>query len=236
MHPDLDDESFGNLYSGSSGPALFFVEAYRTDGDERWLEPAFGAVPWLMERLDGVASMQAGCGLFTGIAGWLVLLTELADITEDTGVRRQVGLVADAIADRAPASADWLNWDELTEITWGTAGTGCALLTLGSVDTYDRFVHTAARAGDWLLTQAVDAPERGSRWPLGEGYRRERPNDTEPWYRRQNEAGFWEPHACRTGVWPVGRPGGIALMRSRYAEHWRSGGRWALIRYPTGHG
>jgi hypothetical protein len=68
--PSVGPDVNGSLYAGTVGPPLFFLEAYRTDGDKKWLEPAAGAVGWMTRHLEETASGWAGCGLFTGIGGW----------------------------------------------------------------------------------------------------------------------------------------------------------------------
>jgi hypothetical protein len=50
----------------------------------------------------------------------------------------------------------------------GTAGIGCLLLALGPAYPGGAATELAAGAGDWLLTQAEDAPG-GIRWSLGAG-------------------------------------------------------------------
>src|SRR5919202_3459688 len=76
--PGMARDAATNLYEGIAGPALFFVEAYRTDHDERWLEPASGAAQWMAHHLEESAGQLAGCGLFKGVGGWALVLDELA--------------------------------------------------------------------------------------------------------------------------------------------------------------
>ena len=63
---------------------------------------------------------------------------------------------------------------DLTEILWGTAGVGCLMLSLGEDYLGPAGLELAVRAGDWLLTQAEQAPP-GIRWSLGRGYEARRP-------------------------------------------------------------
>jgi Lanthionine synthetase C-like protein len=97
--PDVAPGVNPSLYNGVVGPALFFVEAHRTDGDERWLEPARGAASWMAHHLEESAVGWAGCGLFTGIGGWALFLDELASATDDDEVRDQAATVVKAIMD-----------------------------------------------------------------------------------------------------------------------------------------
>lgn len=174
--PDVANDSDPSLYAGIAGPALFFVEAYRTDGNERWLEPARGAASWMAHHLEESAAGLAGCGLFTGIGGWAVVLNELASASGDDEVRHQAATVIKAIMERAAEADRGVQWAEFTEILWGTAGIGCLLLTIGRDYEGDKAVALASKAGDWLLEQAERAPTGGVRWPAGEGLQKVRPD------------------------------------------------------------
>ena len=156
--PGVSLEADGSLYGGIAGPALFFIEAYRTDGDERWLEPVRGTATWMARHFNETSSGWAGCGLFTGIGGWAVVLHELASATGDAEARRQAAAVVDTILAGAAKSVDGANWHEFTEIIWGTAGIGCLLLAIGRSYAGDRSMELAMQAGDWLIQQAETPP------------------------------------------------------------------------------
>jgi len=151
---------------GTAAPTMFFAEAFATTGDERWLEAARGGARWMAANLDDVAARHAGCGLFTGIGGWAVALDLIAESAGDEEAAALAGRALRAIAARADRSADGTQWDELTEILWGTAGIGCVLLTLGPKYLGPSALDLATGAGDWLLAEAEQAP-RGIRWSLG---------------------------------------------------------------------
>jgi len=72
---------------GTAAPVMFFVEAFRTTGDERWLLAAQEGVRWMDAHLDAAAAEWAGCGLLTGIGGWAVVLDELAAAADDEHAR-----------------------------------------------------------------------------------------------------------------------------------------------------
>ena len=152
---------------GTAGPVMFFAEAFRTTGDERWLAAAKQGSRWMAANLDAVADGWAGCGLFTGIGGWAVAV----DVIATAGDEEAAGLasrVLRKIAATASLTADGAQWHELTEILWGTAGIGSLLLSLGPKYLGPAALELAAGAGDWLLSQAEDAPS-GIRWSLGAG-------------------------------------------------------------------
>ena len=161
---------------GTAAPTMFFVEAFRTTGDERWLSAARAGARWMDAHLDESAGQWAGCGLLTGIGGWAVVLNELAAVAGDEQARGLARRVLETVAAHATADGDAVHWHDLTEMVWGTAGIGCLMLTLGADYLGPAAVDLAVRAGDWLLAQAEAAPT-GIRWSLGRAYEAEHPDD-----------------------------------------------------------
>ncbi len=164
---------------GTAGPTLFFVEAYRTTGERRWLEAARAGTAWMGANLAPsveLADEDAGCGLFTGVGGWVVALDALADATGEAQDRDQARTVLAAIAAHATTVPAGVHWHELTEVLWGTAGIGCLMLSHGPPLLGAQAVDLAVGAGDWLIDQAEEAPS-GLCWSLGHTYELEHPGD-----------------------------------------------------------
>ena len=155
---------------------MFFVEAFRTTGERRWLDAAREGARWMDAHLAESARKWAGCGLLTGVGGWAVVLHELAAAAGDEQARDLARRVLETVADQASADRGGVHWHDLTEMVWGTAGIGCLMLTLGADYLGPAAVELAARAGDWLLTQAEAAPA-GIRWSLGRAWEAERLDD-----------------------------------------------------------
>ena len=78
VQPGVSDQVDPGLGWGTAAPVMFFVEAFRTTGAERWLSAAQEGTRWMDAHLDAAAADWAGCGLLTGIGGWAVVLHELA--------------------------------------------------------------------------------------------------------------------------------------------------------------
>ncbi|HEV2934763.1 MAG TPA: lanthionine synthetase LanC family protein [Streptosporangiaceae bacterium] len=174
--PGISVEVVPGVGWGTAGPTMFFVEAFRTTGDERWLLAAREGVRWMDANLSASAGEWAGCGLFTGVGGWAVVLHELAGATGDEQASDQARQVLETVAAGAEVTADGVHWHDLTEILWGTAGIGCLMLTLGADYLGPAALDLAVGAGDWLLTQAEAAPA-GIRWSLGRAYEARRPGN-----------------------------------------------------------
>jgi lantibiotic modifying enzyme len=174
--PGAADADVGpGLAWGTAGPVMFFVEAFRTTCDDRWLAAARQGVRWMEANMAASAAGWAGCGLFTGIGGWVVVLDELAAAASDDQARDLARRALETVAAQACVAGREVQWHDLTEVLWGTAGIGCLLLALGPDYLGPRALELAAGAGDWLIGQAEQAPAGGIRWSLGPGYKPRRP-------------------------------------------------------------
>jgi lantibiotic modifying enzyme len=169
VRPTVGRESGTGIWGGMAGPTLFFVEAYRTTGEEKWLEAARHGSRWMESHLDDALAGWAGCGLFTGVGGWAHELSVLARASDDDAADRQAARVLEAIMAAADVEDGRVSWHGLSEILWGTSGIGCLLLSLGRgrvgdrERVGDRALELAAGAGDWLIDYAEEAPP-GIRW------------------------------------------------------------------------
>lgn len=172
VQPGVSPDVSPGLGWGTAAPTLFFIEAYRTDGDERWLDAARQGARWMNAYLPESIEGWAGCGLFTGVGGWAFVLDQLADAKGDDAARAQAATVIEAIAQRFEDEGDGVHWHGLTEILWGTAGIGCLMLATGRRHIGDRALDLASRAGSWLLSKAEPAERGGIRWSLGPGFQR----------------------------------------------------------------
>ena len=176
VRPGVSAEVNPGLGWGTAAPVMFFAEAFRTTGEQRWLDAAQMGTRWMDANLDAAAAKWAGCGLLTGIGGWAVVLHELAAAAGDEHARSLARRVLQTVANHASVTGDGVHWHDLTEMVWGTAGIGCLMLTLGADYLGPAATDLAVRSGDWLLTQAEAAPA-GIRWSLGRAYEAERPGD-----------------------------------------------------------
>jgi lantibiotic modifying enzyme len=176
VQPGVSGEVDPSLGWGTAAPTMFFVEAFRTTADERWLAAARQGARWMETHLDASADERAGCGLFTGIGGWAVVLDELADAADDGQASNLARRVLQTVVERVSVTDGGVHWHGLTEMVWGTAGIGCLMLTLGAKYLGSTALELAVRAGDWLLTQAETAPT-GIRWSLGPAHEARHPEN-----------------------------------------------------------
>jgi lantibiotic modifying enzyme len=174
VQPSVGLEHRIGLWGGMSGPTLFFVEACRTTGEERWLEAARQGVRWMEHHLDEGFADWAGCGLFTGVGGWALVADELARSTGDEEIGALSRHFVRRIMDAAELDDVGVHWHDYNEILWGTAGIGCLLLSVGRARVGDDALELATQAGLWLLARA-EPGEPGIRWGLGRAYDAEVP-------------------------------------------------------------
>lgn len=169
-----------NLYSGSLGVILFFLEHHASTGDTRSLRLAEQAGRQVRNSLDDEPAGkldQMSKGLYTGVAG---LAYTFAELHRTTGLAADLEFAQtclDCLSRTARPHGEGCDWGPVTDIISGTAGIGLTLLwfaeELGSKEALD----LARRAGTRMLALA----DRGGsgdhyRWAMQKGYLRRMPN------------------------------------------------------------
>jgi len=150
-----------DLYSGSAGVVLFFVELHRATGDPAHLAVATAGADELIAALD----RQAETGLYSGLAGIGFVLSEVGRHTGITkyheGARRVVAMLQARAVERGAG----VEWNDTTDVIAGSAGIGLFLLYAAEALDAPEARTLAARAGRRLLERSRD--EAGGRtWPM----------------------------------------------------------------------
>lgn len=168
----------GNLYSGSPGVVLFYLELFHATGEPRWRDIARDGALYLANSLPANASAlgDEGAGLYTGLAGTAYVLDVAQRATGDARLRdgraRAVALLRESLA---PLGAG-AGWNPSTDIISGSAG---ILLTLAWLDrhggAWDTWRRDAVRVGDRLLEVGV-AEKGGVKWSITNEMPRRYPN------------------------------------------------------------
>jgi lantibiotic modifying enzyme len=166
-----------NLYSGSPGVVLFYLELARATGDRRWLGPARDGARYLAAGLPAASALgDEGHGLYTGIAGVAYVLELVQAATGDAAVAagrdRAVSLLRETLAPVGAGAA----WNGSADIIAGSSGIA---LTIGWLDRRGRawpgWRADAVRVGDRLLE--VGIPKAGGlTWAIASGEPRRYPN------------------------------------------------------------
>jgi lantibiotic modifying enzyme len=153
-----------DLYSGTAGVVLFFLELHRATGARADLDAATAGADALLASLDA----QSETGLYTGLAGIGFVLAETGKATGAAKHREGARRVVALLAARARASGDGVDWNATTDIIGGTAGIGLFLLYAArELDLPDARA-LAVRAGRRPLAQGT--PEAGGlKWAMTPG-------------------------------------------------------------------
>ncbi len=180
-----------DLYSGSAGVVLFFLELCEscerpgasdgtigrdaTDQHDHWFSIARRGADHLLATLPEKAVRDEANGLYTGIAGVGFVLLEagraLTDERYTTGARRCVSLLHQA----AYAAGPGIEWGSTTDVIAGGAGIGLFLLTMYERTGDGVALELATRAGRRLL----DLSQReavGRSWRMDPTFPRVMPN------------------------------------------------------------
>jgi len=179
--PEQPDTIVRQLYSGTPGVILFFIELYQTTGDSSYLNDAkrggddlLGSLP--DELQDGQAS------LWTGVAGQGFTLHQVYKATGEqrylVGATRCVELLKKHA--RSGADGKGVEWNDTTDIIRGSAGTGLFLLYAAREMEDPAALELAAQAGDRLVAQAmsveIDDAKSGLKWAMTDEDSRLMPN------------------------------------------------------------
>ncbi len=136
-----------NLYSGSTGVVLYYLELHHATGERAYLDSARAGADYLLAGL----KEEKNTGLYTGLAGIGFTLGEVARATKDAKYRDGARQVVDLLAARAvKTDGGGVEWNDTSDIIAGGAGTGLFLLH-------------AAEAFGW--TDARDLAARGRHAP-----------------------------------------------------------------------
>jgi lantibiotic modifying enzyme len=160
-----------SLYAGTPGVVLFFLEAYYSTGNKRYLEDACEGANHLLASI----SEEKNTGLYTGIAGIGFVLEETFKASGKKKYRDGVRLCIRLIRSRAENKGKGIQWDKYTDIISGSAGTGLFLLYIAKKLEDPGLYDLAARAGTGLLE--IGIPEKnGLKWFMSPDYPKLMPN------------------------------------------------------------
>ena len=159
------------LYSGTPGVILFFLEAYRSTGDQSFLKDARAGADHLLASL----ASQKEVGLYSGLAGIGFTLTETFKITGEAKYRDGALRCVQLIRERAVKADGVVEWNDSTDIISGTAGTGLFLLYAARELKDLAARDTAVQAGSRLITLGRPA-SGGINWVMSPTFPRSMPN------------------------------------------------------------
>lgn len=167
--PDEPGTVETDLYHGSAGPAVFFLELYRATGERAALDEALAGAAHLAATWPDKPRI-AEIGLYGGAAGHTALFTALASETSDPRLAAWLARAVEWLEHAAKPTEHGLAYG-MNDVLYGNAGAILALLPLAG----DRARTLAVALGEGLLDRAETMPH-GKRWLMQPGDSSEFPN------------------------------------------------------------
>ena len=170
--PTDPETTLTNLYSGSTGVVLYYLELHHATGQRAYLDSARAGADYLLAGLKD----EKNTGLYTGLAGIGFTLGEVARATKDTKYRDGARQVVDLLAARAvKTEGGGVEWNDTSDIIAGGAGTGLFLLHAAEAFGWQDARDLAAQAGKRLI--ALGKPsDGGTKWAMTPSFPRLMPN------------------------------------------------------------
>jgi lantibiotic modifying enzyme len=160
-----------DLFHGTPGPILFFLEVYRYTGDRTALREARGGADALLSSI----SEKDDAGLYTGLAGSGFTLGEAYLITRDSRYRGGALQCVRWIEEKAIKTSPGVKWNDDTDIISGSSGTGLFLLWAAQHLHAPGAQDLAVRAGEHVTATGEPEADGGLRWMM-DSYPLEMPN------------------------------------------------------------
>jgi lantibiotic modifying enzyme len=157
-----------DLYSGSAGVVLFYLELHHATGNERYLKEAVAGTRALIAAAPSSAGGISGdgAGLYTGVAGLAyvaALVQRIANAPElDRGVAHLVALLKQS----ARPSDAGIAWNDSTDIISGTAGIALTLAWLGAQTPHGANTDALLRGASQSLLAAGRPAADGLTWAI----------------------------------------------------------------------
>lgn len=172
--PDDPESVQLNLYSGTPGVVLFYLELFHATGEERLLDEAVAGADYLAASLPD-DDRVADAGLYTGLAGvaFTLALTSRATRQPSLGATAERALAA--LRRTANPEGRGVTFNESTDVISGSAGIGLFLLWAEANMEDASALDLAAAAGRRLIELGTPA-HGGLKWMIAPAVPRNYPN------------------------------------------------------------
>lgn len=147
-----------NLYSGTGGVVLFYLELYKATKDESFLAEARSGADYIMAIADRRNPTFDDVGFYTGEAGNLFVFNKVFEVNHFKKYREAADRSFQRLSSTAKVTGKMADW-RYNDIVYGGAGIGLLLLQLEGKKGMDLAVQT----GYGLLDHAL-AAEGGNKW------------------------------------------------------------------------
>jgi lantibiotic modifying enzyme len=154
-----DTSKVMNLYSGSAGVILFYLELFQATQDEQFLEEAKNGADFLLYYLPEKEQGYDEIGLYTGLSGICYTLEKVHEVTKAERFKVGLNRYHQLLMSKAKTVDNVIDWG-YTDIVYGASGIGLYLLNSTQ--------HVAAKkgavkTGRGLLSADLGA-KKDSRW------------------------------------------------------------------------
>ncbi len=160
-----------NLYTGTPGIILFYLEAFQATGNSAFLDSARSGAYALLAQIE----TEKDPGLYTGLAGIAFAVIETYKATKDPAFHRGALRCLELFHQRVRKAGTGVEWNDTTDVVSGAAGTGLFLLYAAKVLNDKSAKDLAIQAGLRLIELA--RPENGGlKWAMDPKFPRLMPN------------------------------------------------------------
>lgn len=181
--PSLSQDVSYNLYNGTSGIVLFYLQLHKATQDEQYLERAKQGANGLLSYMDSATS-ESDPGFWTGYTGISATLAEVFRATKDQryldGYQRGMELLKASAKKVNDSVKGPIQFNDVTDIIAGSAGIGFFLLYADDVLKDKDAIGLAVRVADGLLQSAKQVAtaenEKQLKWMMSPSFPREMPN------------------------------------------------------------
>lgn len=165
-----------NLYHGSGGIAVFYLELHRATGEAHYLDTAVAAGDSLLDYL--AAQDFLTVAIYSGLPGYMFVLHELAKASEHARFTDAAVAAVQQIAEQAEPLGAGIGWvepmpfsditgltgdREVLDLSIGAAGAGIAFLFAHRQGLDQRALEWATLTADRLLEMSVEG-DGGPNW------------------------------------------------------------------------
>lgn len=173
--PDKPVSLSPDLYSGTAGVVLFFLEMYAATNDASYLHLACDGAEYLAAAVPDSLDRPEQAGLYTGVAGIGFTLEEVFRVSKRPAFRRAAMRCVELLEESARRAGRGVEWGPVTDIISGSAGVGLFLLHAAREMGHEPARELAIAAGRRLVDLAI--PDRGGlKWAMDPAYPRLMPN------------------------------------------------------------
>jgi lantibiotic modifying enzyme len=167
-----------NLYSGSAGVVLMYLELHAATGEQRFLDEAREGVRALLAAAPTSSSALGaeGAGLYTGTAGTGFVLQLVHERAPSADTEKGLKHVETLLTAAATAGDGGTVWNDSTDIVSGTSGIALTMAALSQRGTVFRDSATLLESAGRALIGAGRAAESGKKWGVSPNVPRLYPN------------------------------------------------------------